>query len=733
MAFLNNIILWTGLAAAGVLVPIIIHLLNRYRHRQVDWAAMELLRKALTIRSRQIRLEDVIMLILRCAAVLLIAMALARPTLTGAGSRLLGGKQRTGVLIAIDGSYSMAYQEVTSRFDKARDRARSILRTLRSGDPVTLVLMGERPRILLRNAGYDQETVLRALSEARVLAERLNLDENLEQLKPLISELKASVRECHIISDGQAITWNNLHEKGRAALSEIGKEASVFLLPASTAGAENVAITRFGLVSGAMRRGTVARYVAEVRNFGRQPASSVTVRLITADGQAGDQKIISRLEPGQMQAVPLFFRCEEGGNFALKAEISQDNLALDNVAWSVAHVRQQVRVLCVDGEPSEQAYQSETDYLQRALAPRRGTAGQSILLERITPADLPAHKPSDYHVVILANVGEIPVEQVRALRSYVEQGGGLLIFLGDRVEAAEINRRFVADGVPLLPGEIAEVVRAPADRALGWGIEAAPGGHPLARVVTSLPEELVSQARVARYFNVRLHNSARPIINIAGTQMPLLSEKRLGRGTVLLFASTADREWTDLPVHPLYPILLSEIVTHLTQQEYERAVLVGEPLVLPVPGEQARGTATVKDPSGGETTLDLEKQGAGAVVRHTGTELPGIYQIRIGKDAPPIPAAVNIDATESDVACLDEAALQTVLSGLPVRLVGENQDVADTIRVARQGRELWRVLLTVGLGVLLLESLLAQRFSRRAAVTVSAPRSTRDLTRLRAA
>ena len=54
MTFLNPLWLWGWLALAGVSVPIIIHLLNKLRHKQTEWAAMEFLRKALLVRSRRI-------------------------------------------------------------------------------------------------------------------------------------------------------------------------------------------------------------------------------------------------------------------------------------------------------------------------------------------------------------------------------------------------------------------------------------------------------------------------------------------------------------------------------------------------------------------------------------------------------------------------------------------------------------------------------------------------------
>ncbi len=500
MTFLNNILLWTGLAAAGVLVPIIIHLLNRYRHRQVDWAAMELLRKALTIRSRQIRLEDVIMLILRCVAILLIAFALARPTIMGSAGDWLGGRQQVGVVVAVDASYSMGWKQVTSRFDRAKQQAAAIFKTVRPGDPATLVLLGESPRVLLRNVGYDPDVFTRVLNDASLKAERLNVGECADELKLLVTEMKSPVKECYIITDSQATTWNNLPEKAHSALSNLGKAARVSLLSVSDGGTENVGIVRFELAGGGLYKGAAARYVAEVKNFGRQPVNSINVRL-SAEHKQVDLKTIGHLEPGESQPVPLYYRCDEGGHYRLAAELARDPVQIDNEAFAVAHVRDQVRVMCVDGEPSQRPWQSETDYLVKSLQPKEGGAIQA---ERVLPAELPLRKLAEFQIIMLANVGELPPEQVKALRDFVAGGGGLVIFLGGRIDPVAYNRKMVADGVSLLTGELGEVIKAPKERPLGFEMEPAGSGHPLARVIASLPPELVSERHVTSFISVKL-------------------------------------------------------------------------------------------------------------------------------------------------------------------------------------------------------------------------------------
>src|SRR5437870_4162893 len=124
---------WMLLGGLGISVPIAIHLLNRYRFKVVDWGAMELLRKALITRARRVKVEDWLLLALRCLVVLLVALALARPKLPPSGVSVVGEGRDVGMVIALDASFSMAHRPGTdgkSRFEHATKRVQEIVKTL---------------------------------------------------------------------------------------------------------------------------------------------------------------------------------------------------------------------------------------------------------------------------------------------------------------------------------------------------------------------------------------------------------------------------------------------------------------------------------------------------------------------------------------------------------------------------------------------------------------------------
>ena len=119
MTFLNQILL-AGLAASAI--PIIIHLLSKRRFRIVDWAAMEFLLDAERRNRRRIRLEHLILLLLRCLAVLLLALLVARPYLrpTGLAASAVGSARVEHVVLLDDSQSMEARLGSKTVFDEAR-------------------------------------------------------------------------------------------------------------------------------------------------------------------------------------------------------------------------------------------------------------------------------------------------------------------------------------------------------------------------------------------------------------------------------------------------------------------------------------------------------------------------------------------------------------------------------------------------------------------------------------
>ena len=171
MNFLPTLSAWpfalAGLACAAG--PIIIHLLNRRRPKQVRWAAMDFLREALQRHRRMIQIRDLLLLLLRVAAVVLFGLALARPYFT-ASNQSYDGTQPLHAVLLVDNSLSMGYQTVSgTMLDEARNRARDFIDRLPRGSQITIVPLCGSARAMTLDPFFAKEDAVEALGRIEVV------------------------------------------------------------------------------------------------------------------------------------------------------------------------------------------------------------------------------------------------------------------------------------------------------------------------------------------------------------------------------------------------------------------------------------------------------------------------------------------------------------------------------------------------------------------------------------
>lgn len=706
MSFLNSLPLWFGLAALGVAVPILIHLWSRNQKYQIQWAAMELLKKAMIARSQKIRMEDYVLLALRCLTLILIAAALLRPVFHASGAAGSGGN--TGVVIGIDASYSMNHGDHT-RFAKALGKTREILATLHEGDPVSVVLMSSQPQVLFRRTGYQPGAFAQVLDQsAAPSAHPLNLERNLESLLELVAELKTSRRECYIITDAQLTDWQSLSDHSRSSLQNLCGQSRVAVVAVPAAGTENLALTDFSFSAGSLQRDGSARFAATVRNAGGSAADSATVEFL-ADGKLKSRQNVGRLEPGETRPLSFFTSFEHAGEVALTARLSKDDLTDDNERHAIARIRPSIRVLCIDGDLADNPANQPRGafYAVRALRLKHDEQSAPIKITHIDASDLLGEKPGDYDLVVMINVPALTEEFGKRLRQFTRGGGGLMVFLGDKVVPENYNTILANAEHPVLPARLVDAVAHP-DPAEGWQIVPPNGDHPLAAVVASLPADLTASARFHNAVRAAPLDGGETILELDDAKLPLLLGSRGGR--VLLITSSADRSWNDLPVHPLFTILMQQSATLLSSRAELGQGIVGTPVAVPLPGRMAGDEVTVTDPRGAAQPLRVTVVD-GSTVGLITPETPGTYRLAAQSGQTGAAVAANVDTVEADIRCADVTVLRKWLNDVPLEVVTEG--LGDLALNSRTGRDLSLLLLALGIICFLVQGLFANHLSRR--------------------
>ena len=705
MTFMNP---WLLLAGAGIALPILAHLLNRYQVKRTDWAAMQFLNRSVRVRSRQVRLRDLLLLVLRCLAVLLVVIALSRPASRGQAGTWLPGERRAGVVIAVDASYSMAHSDGNStRFQRAVKQVGVISEHIHPGDPVSLVLLGGEHRAVLRNMAFAPERFEAVLAEQKASPESLDLDTVPKRLKELVEDMDAPQKEVYIVTDVQAQVWKGGSSRLRDAFRDLGESASVFMVPVS-GGPDNLAVTDLALVSGSLRKGTVARYQATVQNCGLSPVSDVEVQC-RVEGVEIDRKRIPLIRPGSSETVSLFVPFHNAGATRITAEISGDSLPTDNIRRIVAVIRDRVSVLCVDGSSGDAGRLITAALLARG----DGLEDEDYVVRSVPWLSFPTQKLEEIDVVILADVPEITPEQARRLSRYVRQGNGLVWFGGDKVKVAQWNERSRTGPNPLLPAVLGQVVDTRDDLGVGKPIDPSMPDHAVCHPLQSLPEDLLSETRFLKRLQVEPAASSFSVLNLAGSDSPILLEHSLGRGHVFMFTTSAEMTWNNMALTPVFPMLMQQIVTYLAGREFEQPQIVGDSLSLSYMEQPDASDAVFDTPSKQAITVPVREYRNQYVALLGKAREAGFYMARVSVQAPGMPVAVNVDTRESNVACLSESELKTSIDGTGMTVSATETDLSAAIDTARTSRSSWRIFMIAGLAVLLIECLFSDRLLRR--------------------
>lgn len=722
MTFLNALLL--GFTALGA-IPIIIHLLNKSRFRVVEWGAMEFLLATMRQNSRRLQLRDVILLILRTLAIVLIALALARPAFAPGKLSFLGSASAVNAVVVLDHSRSMAYAEgAESRFAIAQRKAAEVLSALPQGSAVGLVLMSAAPTTVVAEPNRDLAYVADEVRRAAVSDGGSDVPAALTAAWAILKD-RPGQREIHLVTDVQAVGWPAADAPAWSRLAaELRAAGDTRVVVIDTGGGgDNAAVTSLASDDELVSAQQEVVFTVGVAAFGRA-ATDLPVELWSDDGQGGALRKVASRSIDRLEGtttIDLATRFPAGGTFKVEARIAPDRLEADDRRALVVKVQEKSRVLLIDG--GAPGFAGGGAFIRAALAPGvqdAPAAGRALQIDTVSPRALDGRTLDDYQAVIINDVAELPPAVVEGLKSFVAPGRGLVIFPGPNVKGDTWTRTLYEQGGLLpaqLPGSPEDLPGTPADPGLGFST--AELVHPVVSFFAPRERQpFLATPRLRRAFPLEVPAPApgeAPLATVVARLAdgrPIIAERRIGRGTVLLFGAAADRSWSDLPLRPAFVMLVRRAVQQAALGGGERRNLgVHDRLVGVLPARAAGEQVRVDDPRGGTARMaaTLTPAGDAAVVEVPDTVFAGFWTLtsQAGRQI----FALSGPGDEADLTAIDLRELLRQQPDLPLAMVGAADGVAAGLQEVRQGKELWPWLLAIAVACLLAESVLALRWA----------------------
>jgi hypothetical protein len=728
------------IASLAGIVPVILHMIHRQKVRDLPFSTLRFLRISAEKTRRRRRIHDLLLMALRILVLLLIAFGLAKPTLTNLAA-LWGGGTRTAVAIVLDNSASMGMIDRNRmRLATALGAAEQIMGELHKGDPVALLLTGG-PRFPEQGKpDRTHEKVRQMLSQCGAAGgpggkpkglsyERADLAADVRQARKLLADSDADHKYIYVLTDLQALSWEGLtgeHESGTAARADQqpgrkdppGRDVPVIFVDCNRSPQPNVAVTKVDLETALPVTGQPVKVTAELLNASPVPRQRHLELYVDGVKQAGSRLV--EIPPGgrvRYDEPDFRFVCSRGGLRRGEVRlVGKDGNALDDRRFFTIEIDQGIPVAVVKPKRHEIPYLEDTFYVEQALAPGK-SADWALRTDVLTAGDLPSEQLSRYKVVYCVNLPAPDEETTGRLRGYVEGGGKLVWICGESVDADAYNRSNQQAGGNLLPAPLLDV-RAPAageDRD-SWNVTFLDGQHP---ALGQLVEPASLYLSVLIYKHVRIDAAAAPGLRVLARLddgEPLLVQRDVKEGEVLMLGTSAHIDWSNLPLRPIFLPLLAQLTFELAGAERTRhESLAGAPLVLPMEDRTAAGIVEVITPTDETFRLDVApRDGTQArSFRYADTHEIGVYRLHpLGAvRGRPIAYAVNLDPDEADPTKIEREELRRRFGATPLVFAEDPDDLSGTFAWLREGKGLWELFLAGVLVALVIETFLSNRLS----------------------
>lgn len=755
--FLNPLLL---LGLAGIALPVIAHLLSRRKFDVVEWGAMQFLdvsRKT----KRKLKLEELLLLLVRIGAVALIAFALARPWIS---SGFLTGYQSAGsrdVVLVIDGSNSMSRSDgMTSLHERAKRRATEFLDTLSPGDTASVIDARDKSVRVVGSPLQDLEAVAAAIAEIPAASGAGHLQEACEDAVGILGRCSNGNREIIVLTDRQRVGWNVNSDASWKRFDDVldfpSVKPQVWVVDVSrnTSGvSRNVAVGRLNLSRDLSVPDFPVQFEVVLRNIGTTKVSVPISVLVDGQRLAAME---SRLEIDP-KSEATFARSVQLANegthlITVEASLPGDIIPADNVASAALQVQSAIPVLLVESSKSLQASGQDSFFARMALTASENDSPW-VFAEVVKANDLTAEMLQKPAAFVLANVDQISENVMASLKAEVANGKGLFVALGNRTTPEVFKSVYQQSGLfptmalnrigSVTPSAEADLTIAPYSLEAPWlnrfrdrkGAPFFDAAFQKWWLLTSA-ELNVSGSRVdgADAGDQKLPETELPAdpqnnvdtqtasggtmktIAALSTGDPLLLQGQYGQGALLLMTSGLDTSWNRLPAVSDYVPFLHEAVFQMASSRIVRNVDFGDPLRSIVIGDVATDT----DSTGGKSGfVNPAKKFAATTGQFTNgetifqfgdTKLPGVYELKSSEDGETLDAfVVNYDQSEHEPDELTIEDKERLTVNDRVTFVESVDALSQQMYGDETRSELWGLLLWVFLGLLVVEVWMTKR------------------------
>ncbi|MEX0867623.1 MAG: VWA domain-containing protein [Pirellulales bacterium] len=665
-----------------------------------------------------------------------------------AESPLLARSGGSDVAIVIDGSESMQIAvDGVANFDRAVDEARRVIESLGHGDAASVVVAGDRSLKVIASPVSRGEQIKEKLENLAPVGGTMTVSSALFAAAETLTRGANPAKKIVLITDGQSAGWEADGEVNweilREAVGELQPTPLLLVrklpLPARV---NNLQVAEVNIPDVVAAPDQDLPIDVLIRNTGTEAVlKPVEIEVSIDGGQELLRGTVRKLEPGAAETVRFRHRFEQRGLHTVTANLAYaDDLSWDNRAERVVTVFNQLPVLLVNGNSATRWQDRATSYLEAALTPDADAPGQTEPAGAFAePAIVDAWQLStienlhEYRAVVLADVAKLPGNVAMDLAEYVAEGGALLIAPGGRGDPEFYNAWRAVDSRPLLPARLESRRLAP---AVGGGVRPAISSfdHPALKLLAANPDSDFSAVGLTAYWGLRAHggDSAVRVCGAFDTGEPLLVERKLGKGRVLLTAMSLDGDGGNLPAKQSFLPFVQEMIKYAMQlpsYNLEFNAPGARSVTLPldsgprksedgVPTEPPPSVAVLVTPDGSKSEAALTVTADEVRADFSPLASPGLYRLELPEALHEAfggllldgaaPLVVHASPQESRLDVLSDDQLAAGGEIMPISAASSLEELLAALTGETSGHQFWKTLALAALLLMIAEIALAR-------------------------
>ena len=657
---------------AGVSIPILIHFLNRFNVKKVNYSSIRFLKSMKNSTIRSVKLKKIILLLLRIGIISALVLMLSRPVTKGFMPGWLSGKMDSRLLLVIDNSSSMSAQsDMRSLLDGAKQTANELLNVYGENTTISIIQTCP-PKILFNGKAKDEnnKSVINQIKQTKEFDDLWFLVDSFTTTMNVAENLK----ECIIISDFQ--TRENFTDG-------LAKDWKYYFIDAGYVN-NNISINSLNVVSRIKVPDQLIKIKTTINNSSLKINKNIPINLLFEKNRVG--QVISDFEQNSnkdfiFQAYP-----NKKGMLTGSVQLPKDDYLNDNIWYLSTPILNKINCLIISN--SEQDYEI-FDLIIDAIDP----GDQLINLELRKQPVVNRLFVDDIDILIIHNPSAFTEAAFNELDVFLKEGGGLIWFSGG-MESDHSYKKYLSNlGFP----DAIETVNT--DNGVYNVIPPILETNVLSDLnVRKLEDELPNVYSYVRH-NTNLKQKVHLELNNGDS---FLIDFNRGNGKIFYFTSLLNLNWNDMTLRGLLiPLMYRLLILGGTDEVNSLPVLVGDTKWINLKGNEVRSEWEVQSPSGIKNLIvpNFSKES----LKITDTNEHGIYSVFKNKK---LYTSFSTELHQSEIVSkqISENEADILFKELEYKWIAPSNNFINVFNEIRYGKALWKLFLILAIFLFLLET-----------------------------